>query len=96
MDRNRYYGAECASLKLEQLYEKFGTEAEKKAAEEGKLDVPAALGRGRYVDQTQKAFLSNLGGGYLSGILSVECEPDVTADDMDFFLGLPSTSHTTN
>jgi Rab GDP dissociation inhibitor len=38
MDRNRYYGADCASLKLEQLYEKFGSDAEKKQAEEKKID----------------------------------------------------------
>jgi len=47
MDRNRYYGAECASLKMDQLYEKFGTEAEKKAIEEKKFEVPAALGKNR-------------------------------------------------
>jgi Rab GDP dissociation inhibitor len=47
MDRNRYYGAECASLKMDQLYEKFGTEAEQKAVVDKSFEVPAALGKNR-------------------------------------------------
>lgn len=46
MDRNRYYGADCASLKLDQLYEKFGNEAEKKMVEEKKIDE-RVLGKNR-------------------------------------------------
>ena len=47
MDRNKYYGAECASLKMDQLYEKFGTKAEQTAVEEKKFEVPVALGKNR-------------------------------------------------
>lgn len=46
MDRNAYYGADCASLKLDQLYQKFGTDAEKAAVDDKKVDE-RVLGKSR-------------------------------------------------
>ena len=45
MDRNRYYGAECASLKMDQLFDKFGTPEEQAAIAAKTFEVPKKLGR---------------------------------------------------